>query len=733
MRNWKQDIGKIVCASVKKAQLPVYIFFLSFLMSYSSVALAATPATITADFMEHFKDEDKYVATGNVILKNDKTVVHADRAVLFEKAAHVEAEGHVIYEDETTLINAERAELNLDTRTGKMYNALILLKDQKSLEKKRTKIDFWINSDKVEKINDTHYYASTATFTTCETIAETEGRYQAPLENKAFAPDNPDWCFKGSNVDILIGDRIAGKDMVYRVKGQPLIYFPYFRMPDTDRQTGLIYPLLGHSNTKGYEFSPEFFWAIDENKDATLSLDYFSKRGVGEGLEYRYLDIDDKGKWYAYHLGDRQEKKDYFVFKGMHDQKFGDVKVWADINYVNQWDYYNQFAPNRDSRIERYTQSSAEISVPFSNSRAYLLGQHWVDLQTPPALQTPPLPSQPVPQRLPEVGYVINPTNIGPLLFSMNTSLADFMRTGDVNGQRLNINPRLWYSFGDAVQVFQSLSGRETAYNLANTENTYSSNPHRETFQYDAYALTRFVKQYESGTHVIEPSLSYTLSPGYSHPLPLFDSVDINNNYYYTQPLGTYALISRTSLAQFSVLNQLSFRDFSVSARLIQPYAFNTVAAPGHAFQPTSLALWVTSGPVSVSLNEVEDLNTMKEQSSTATVSWKLAEGTTMSVSRYYALTVPVTEQYSAGFATALSKAWTVFGNMWYDQNQGGFRDFALHTVYTAQCWGLDLLFQRKPPDTIHPSEYSLSFMVQLKGFGGLKLYEYSSQFQQKQ
>src|SRR5208283_1542317 len=500
MRNKKsKESGK---KYVSAAAVFSFLFLISnflFLISYLSVVWADTPTMITADYMEHFQDEDRYVAIGNVVLKKDKTVVHADRATYFAKAAHIEAEGHVVYEDPTTLINAQKAELNTDTRTGKIYNALILLKDQKAFEKKKEKIDFWINSDKVEKINDSHYFASTATFTSCGTIAENEGIYKSPFENKAFAPDNPDWCFKGSNVDILVGDRIAGDDMVYRVDGLPTAYFPFFSVPNGERTTGFLFPVLSHSSVKGYQVSPAFFWAIDENKDATLSVDYFSKRGLGEGIEYRYLDFNDKGKWYAYHLHDTQEGKTDYVIKGMHDQNLGDARIWADINYVNQWDYYNQFSLQRDERVERYTQSSAEISVPFSDSRLYLLGQHWIDLQIPPALQTPPIPPEHVPQRQPELGYVINPTNIGPMLFSMNSSLADFIRTGDVSGQRININPRLWYTFGNDVNIYQSLSARETAYNLDNTGTTYKSELHRETFEYDAYALTRFVKQYESG------------------------------------------------------------------------------------------------------------------------------------------------------------------------------------------------------------------------------------------
>ena len=720
----------------KQVKSCFYFFFIIFhisLFTFHVSWAAEPPSKITADILEHFKEEDKYVATGNVIFEKDKTVVHADKAVFFEKAAHLEAEGHVIYEDQTTLINAERAELNTDTKTGTMYNALILLKDQKGLEKKgeNMKVDVWINSNKVNKIDDSHYYASEATFTSCETIAESEGRYIDPQKSKAFEPDSPDWCFKGSNVDILVGERITGDNMIYRIKGLPVAYFPFFRAPaGSDRETGFLSPVLGHTTVKGFEVSPAFYWAIDENKDATFSLDYFSKRGMGEGIEYRYLDTDAKGKWYLYHLYDTLEKKTDYVVRGTHTQNFGDIKVMADVNYVNQWDYYNQFGHTVNERIERYTQSSAEVSMPFTSSRLYMLGQYWNDLQIPPAMQTPPLPSQPVPQRLPELGYVVHPTNFGPLLFTMNSSIADFVRSGDVSGQRLDFNPKLWYTFGDAVRVFQSVGLRETAYNLSNIGTTYSSNPHRETYEYDAVALTRFVKQFETGVHIIEPSISFSYSPGYSHPLPLFDSVDVNNNIYFSQPLGTYTLLNKTSVAQFSLLSTLSLKDVSISARVIQPYEFNPVS-PTHPLQPTTLWLWAASGPVGLSVSAAEDLSNMREQSSTATLSVKVAEGATVAVSRFYALTSPLTDQYGVSFTAILSKAWTVNGSVLYNQVPGeGLQTFMLHTIYTAKCWGLDIYFQRTPPDTIHPQEISLQFVVSLKGLGGLKLGGFSSPVQ---
>jgi LPS-assembly protein len=714
-----------------------FLLLLTIHLSFFTVSYASPPSTITAEHMEHFEDEDKYIATGNVRIESGKAVVRADKAIFFARASHVEAEGHVVYEDPQVLINAERAELNMDTKTGKIYKAIILVKAQKSLQRKKTgeNVDFWISGDKIEKISDSHYYAPSATFTSCKTKSEVEGRYQSRSE--VFGSDTADWCFKGRDVDILTGEKVTGDDVTYRIKGLPVLYFPYFRAPEgSDRQTGLLYPVLGNSTTKGFRFSPGFFWAIDENKDATLTLDYYSKRGVGEGLEYRYLDFQDKGKWYVYHLYDTEENKPFYVLKGTHNQDFGGITAFADINYVNEWDYYNQYGFDRGQRIQSYTQSSAEVSVPLGISRLYLLGQDWIYL-----MQNAPE----IAERLPELGFVVRPTNVGPVTLSMNSSIANFARTHEVSGQRLDLNPSVSYAFGDAVRMFQSLSMRETAYSLSNVgtalSSGLSSDLHHETFEYTATVLSRLFKQYAAGTHIIEPSLSFSYMPRYSDSLPLFDSVDVNGNINFSQPTSTTAQINKTALAQVSLLNTLSLKGLNLTARVTQPYSFTAAAnavanaltpiSAGHNLQPTILQGSMSSGPIGLSVTMSEDLNTWKEQNSNTSLSVKVAEGTVFSVSRYYALANPTSDQqYSASVSTVLSKAWKATGTMWYDHSQGGLRDFAIHAFYTSQCWGLDVSYERKPPDTIHPPENSIMFQVELKGLGGMKLYEFSSAIQ---
>jgi LPS-assembly protein len=630
---------------------------------HCSLATAAWAATITADHLEYFQDEDRYVATGNVRIEREDAVLTADRVIFYHKTSDAKAEGNVVYMDAETVINAERAELNLDAKTGKLHNAIIFLK----------KDNYWITGDSIEKIKENHYYAKTATFTTCDV----EPSY------------NPDWCFKGSNVDIIVGRRLTARDVTFRIKGLPVLYSPYLWAPvKTERETGFLIPHIGHSSRKGFQFSPAFFWAIDEDKDATFYLDYYSKLGIGKGVEFRYITFSGRGNWYAYHIRDRELKKNFYEVKGFNEHYFKNIRGLLDINYVNYEDFYRRYGRTIDDRIQRFLQSTGEVSMSFDNSRLYLLGQHWIDLKKPETVH--------VPQRLPEVGYVINPVSIGPMIFTMSSSLANFYRDKGPAGQRLDLHSTLSYSFGDWVQVFQSISPRVTFYNLTNEEN-YGKSFHRETFEYRAVATSRIVRQYGSFSHIIEPSIEYRFIPD-TRPVPLFDATE---------------LFGRTSAAHLSLHNIISFRRFALSARITQPYDFN---AEDNALQPTVLQASI-SGPFTLNFDMSYDFNVQEVKTVNSDLSVKAIEGTTVTIGKRYAKDAKIM-QSRVGIDSAVTRNISVHANIWYDLRGGGVRESALRTRYSQQCWAMDLSLSRTPGDNIMPAEYSFMVLFELRGLG---------------
>ncbi len=693
-RRWA--IGNIFNSSSYRLLPLAYSLILS--IAYCLLPDLSWATTITADHMEHLQEEDKYVAIGNVRIEKDGVIINADRAVLYKKTSDTELSGNVQYEDDDTFINTERADLNLDSKTGKLYNALIFFK----------KGNYWLNGENMRKIKEDHYYATVATFTTCDSDESSK----------------PDWCFKGSDVDIVVGKKFTARDVTYQVKGTPILYSPYAWAPvKTERETGFLFPLIGNSSQKGFQFSPTFFWAIDDNKDATFYLDYYAKRGVGKGLEYRYLDFDNGGRWYAYHLNDTKLKKNFYEFKGSHEHQIGDIRGFVDINYVNHEEFYREgFISKEDvnkraSRIQRFLQSTGEISAPLPDARLYLLGQQWIDLKEGHTA---------VPKRLPEFGYVVNPTNIGPLMFTMNSSIANFYRQRDPRGQRLDINPTVSYSFGETVPIFQSLSLRETAYNLENAP-SYKSSPHRETFEYRANAMTRFMKRYESFSHIIEPSLYYSFIPQTlpkTYLLPTFDSTELFN---------------KTSVAGFSLYSSILFKNFSLAAGFSQSFNFNAGDRP---VSPTTLNASLSGSfdtaynpktgrtepvnPFSLNFDTSYNSNTGRADTVNSSLSFRVMDKTSISFGERYS---NADEKYyfTFGIGSELSKKVSISVNTSYD-SRDGMRFFNLSTIYSEQCWAINLLLDRKPSGYKQPEEYSFMIFVELKGIGQtIKLYQFDT------
>ena len=668
-RSQKSDQKKIK----HKFFLSVFCLLCSVFCLLSSNAWAAT--IITADHLKYFEEKDKYILTGNVRIEREGTILNADKVIFFQATSDAEAMGSVVYEDAEALINAELAKVNLDDRTGRLYNAIIFFKRD----------NYWITGDDIQKIAEDHYYATTATFTTCDAM-----------------PSMPtDWCFRGNDVDLKVGERIIAKDVTFRIRNIPFLYSPYLWAPLlTERQTGFLIPTIGISTEKGFQFSPAFFWAIDYDKDATFYLDYYSKRGIGKGIEYRYIGFNNKGRWFAYYLKDRELKKDFYRFEGMHEHQIKNVRGFIDVNYVNEDDLYREFARERDLRIQRFLQSTGEVSVPLKNSRLYLLSQYWIDLQGE---------DDHVPQKLPELGYVINPIGIGPLIFTKLSSITNFYRDKGLKGQRLDISPTLSHSFGDGIQLLQTFSLSGTAYNLKN-DTTYDSSSYiplekdfltgyRLTFEYRANALTRFIRKYESFTHTVEPSLLYRFVPE-ARSLP---------------PSGFTELFNEASLAQFSLLNTLSFKKLSLSTRLTQPYDFN---ANDNRLLPTRLDASL-SGPFTLRLDVTYDLN----KDLTETINSELRVNVTDKTS------VRIGERYSrrgdilllaVGVDSVLSKRWAINVDAWHDVREGNLRDAALKVIYTQQCWAVTASLTRKPGDNLRPPEHSFMVFIELRGLGAI-------------
>jgi len=640
----------------------VIIFFSLFTLHFSlftDCCFAQGETTISSKTLEYDERTSTYTAKGSVKITMGEKIIEADEIGYNVQTSDVIASGNVRYDDTQMVITASKMELNIERETSGLHDAAILFK----------KDGYHISGKLIEKKGENYYFAPEATFSTCDDAV-------------------PAWSFKGKDVDLLVGERLKAKHVSFYLKDVPALYSPYFFLPfHTERETGFLIPAVDYSTLRGLHLNVPFFWVISENRDATAVLDVYSERGIGEGLQYRYVEPEDlKGSWWLYHIRDTKLNKDFFEMRALHEERSqNDLGGFLSINFVNENDFYRQFSPYLEIRTLRFLESSGEVSLPLKNSRAYLLAQYWVDLEEE---QRPP------PQRLPEAGYVLYPTKLGPFWFSGTATVSNFWRDEDVFGQRFDIYPRILSEVGNEVVFTQAVGFRETAYSLHRAE---EESLHREAFEYNVGVHTSFFKRYASFTHVVEPSIGYTLITDSEKSPPLFDSTE---------------LFKKTSRIEASLVNRFFYKGAEVAIlRATQPFDAELGDRP---FLPFELEIGIKK-PVSLRLDTAYDVHEGKLESINSDLSFNIPGGTLSVGQRYDRLDNVVF--YKAGFDLFPHKSWNVRGMIWYDDDAKEIRDIEMDLRYSSQCWGVNFEFVKRPHD------FSFSVMFDLKGISkGFKM-----------
>ncbi|MEW6109289.1 MAG: LPS assembly protein LptD [Nitrospirota bacterium] len=605
---------------------------------------AKEPETvITSDSLEYFTEAKKYIAKGSVKIEREGSSVKADEITYYEGTSDVLAEGNVRYEDEKISMKAGRAELNIDDKTGKLYDAEVFYK----------KDNYYLNGKEIEKRGENYYYSPEASFTTCD----------APL---------PAWCFKGKKIDAVIGERVKARDVSFRIKGLPVFYAPYFWAPIiTERQTGFLIPVVSYYKKRGLSMKLPYFWAISENRDATFVLDLYSRRGIGAGLEYRFIKPGGvKSNWWAYHIRDTELNKDFWEFRALHEnRREGSPGGFLNINLVNEKDFYREFNPYLDVRTQRFLESTMELEAPYGNSRLYLLSQYWQDLK---------YDTGDAPRRLPEIGCVLNYSRVGNFMFSSSLTAANIWRKDGVSAGRIDIYPNLLHSFGKDFVITQKAALRGTGYYFYQRENI-DDRAGRIAFEYEITGRTRLYRRYSSFTHVIEPSARYHFISSSENNLPLLDSSE---------------LYKRTSKIELGILNRvIAGNEELLSLRLSQGVDTYKGDRP---FLPFKLELSMRK-PLSLKMEATYDVHKGRLETVTSDMSFHISNATLSLGQRYNRQEDIMLYKTQVEFSPA--RYLKMAGRLWYDAKGRGLRDMTLSLMYLRQCWGIKFEVIKRPGD----------------------------------
>ena len=317
------------------------------------------------------------------------------------------ATGDIVFQTRNDRIVANRIEFNLDTERMVVFNARGFIG-----------ATYYVTGRVIRRLSEDWYEIQGGTFTTCE------GKL-------------PDWAFGFERATFQVEGYAQLEAPTMTVKGVPAIFFPWAMVPiKTKRATGFLLPGIGSSSRNGFQFSPSFFWAINNSSDATFGVDYFTKRGVRYKGEYRYAPSrNTAGEIAGRYLKDKLEQAAFWEVKGFHRTNFKDIG--GNLHAVVDL----QKRPTNDRSLEgdllTRTRQGTDTHVTYTQNLPKIAGQFQLGMRRREGFGEN---DEQLFQKAPEIILGIHSKRLvkSDFYFNLDSSFTNFRKTENENTLRLS-------------------------------------------------------------------------------------------------------------------------------------------------------------------------------------------------------------------------------------------------------------------------------------------------------
>ena len=384
------------------------------------------PAEVKILARNQEKTKDRVFASGDVEVHFREFLLFADRVEYNIETKDVLAEGNVVAQSGGEVIRAEKVLFNLETGEGTIEKASGIIQPSILFE-----------ADILERRRGDLYGLKNGRVTAC-------------------TQPNPRWSFSLSRGNLKREDYLEMWDAVVRVKSVPVLYLPYLRYPLRERATGFLLPRVGFGGQNGLAVSQSFFWAIAPNMDATVGVDFYLSRGLGAGLEYRYLfpggTKGDLNLYYFMYKHDTSGTKpgNSSIVRLNHTQALPlGFTLVASVDYQSSYSFLREFDNNFQRALVYNRTSQAYLSRSWSR---FNLSARVSRFET----YFSQLDDSNVSTSLPQVTFnVFKVKVLSPLFFSLNASFhrweygwrSQFEAGTDRRSTRFSVSPALSLPF----------------------------------------------------------------------------------------------------------------------------------------------------------------------------------------------------------------------------------------------------------------------------------------------
>jgi LPS-assembly protein len=484
---------------------------------------------------------DVTTADGDVDIHYADTRLRADHVEYNGKTYEAVATGHVQLDYNGEHLDASEARYNVSTGHGLFHNVrgTVKIERQPNPEVLVTDNPLYFEASDVERFAGDVYLIHHAWITICD-------------------PARPKWQFYAPHARIRLDKTVALINANFRLFRVPLIWLPYATAPAGPkvRGSGFLIPDIGQSSRKGFIFGDAFYLAPRPWMDATLGLQYMSRRGVLErgtfrakpfentSIEYTYLGVDDRGllnpDGTRSPQGGEQQRLE---IQSLLPQGWRFV---TDYNQLSSLTFRLAFADTYGEAINSEVRSAVFLSNNFRGFSLNFAGLNDKSFLTLPVAATSPttpaVPATSVTLRnLPEarLGSVEQPLWHSLPVYLGFDAFAGVVNRSDPNIQTPNFVDRYEFAprvtvplhFGYWFGVTTSAAFRTTSYgdSLDSAGNVSSASIKRNTGEFSVVLRPPALERYFESTsskkdksrrkykHTIEPAITYRYVTGVNH------------------------------------------------------------------------------------------------------------------------------------------------------------------------------------------------------------------------
>ena len=346
-----------------KPPLAFLIFWLAFKISAQALPQinSQLPVKIQAEKLIYQREQNLIILSGNVEIISPPWQILAPKLELDLKTQTIRAEqGIKIIQARKKgikeILSAQKAKLNLESQTGYLISAQLILPTEKT--------ELRIEGDRLEKIGENLYYLKSGSFTSC----------QCPAEK------TPDWEVRGKEIQADTSENLRMKQARILIRGRTIFFLPYFEYPiSSERRSGFLPPEFTYTSRSGYQFGVPIYLVLSSWSDLTIYPYWLEQRGILGGAEYRYnLGPLSRAELRGFLINDRKEEQIRWSGQISGESSWKSGWLRADLKAISDNEYILDFDQNLAERWERAMESRLVFSQNLP--RSSLAGEfNWLD------------------------------------------------------------------------------------------------------------------------------------------------------------------------------------------------------------------------------------------------------------------------------------------------------------------------------------------------------------------